>query len=119
MTVEFADIEKKRRAVAVLREQTDASYRQRESVVEEAQRVAGGSKERASDYGPPEFHHMQSGRVWASLLSQHYKIHLADIPPHVVQMMMVAEKTVRECNKRKRDNLVDAVGYVICAEQTP
>jgi hypothetical protein len=80
------------------------------TVAEEAATLVTGA--RASHYGPPVKNHRDIGIVWAVLLDLE-----KPIPPRTVAVMMAALKMVREGGpKAKRDNLVDACGYLLIAE---
>jgi len=62
--------------------------------------------ERAEQYGEPVACYRRLGEAWA---------HLLNIPPigaDRVALMMVLLKVYREINSHKRDNLVDACGYL-------
>jgi hypothetical protein len=87
-----------------------------EPILSEAARLVGG--ERSGAYGPPEFHHRQTGRAWAALLSQFLKQDIPDLSPELVEMMFAADKGLRHANLPKRDNLVDIAGYAACAERS-
>lgn len=83
----------------------------RPTVAEEAAVLIEGP--RADHYGDPVKNHRDIGKVWAILL---------DLPepisPRTVAVMMAALKLVREGGpRRKRDNLVDACGYILIAER--
>ena len=75
-----------------------------ESILHEAYRLTGG--DRRSDYGHPIDDFTRTGRLWGAILG------IPDVPPERVGLCMTALKLSRECNKPKRDNLVDAAGYV-------
>jgi Domain of unknown function (DUF6378) len=83
----------------------------RTTIAEEATTLVAGA--RRDHYGDPVENHTRIGKVWAVLL---------DLPepisPRTVAVMMAALKLVREGGPRgKRDNLVDACGYLLIAEQ--
>lgn len=75
----------------------------KETILEEAQRIVHG--DRNKDYGHPAEDFTRTGRIWGALLG------VPDIEPAKVGMMMVGLKMSRECNREKRDNLVDGAGY--------
>jgi Domain of unknown function (DUF6378) len=82
------------------------------SIAEEASTLVGEGGARSEHYGPPVKNHRDIGVVWAVLLDLP-----EPIPPRTVAVMMAALKLVREGGpRRKRDNLVDAVGYLLIAE---
>jgi hypothetical protein len=74
-----------------------------ESICAEADRLVSG--DRQSDYGHPSDDFTRTGRMWGAILGT------GDVPPDRVALCMVALKISRECNKPKRDNRVDGVGY--------
>lgn len=76
-----------------------------ESILAEADRIVAA--DRQSDYGHPIEDFTRTGRMWGAILGVPW-----DVPPEKVAMCMVAIKLSRECNKPKRDNRVDAAGYV-------
>lgn len=82
---------------------------QRESVLQEAERLING--QRQSDYGHPIDNFTQTGRMWGAILN------IPDIPAETVGLMMVAAKVSRETNVHKRDNLVDMAGYAGTVEK--
>ena len=82
---------------------------QRESVLQEAERLING--QRQSDYGHPIDNFTQTGRMWGAILN------IPDTPAETVGLMMVAAKVSRETNVHKRDNLVDMAGYAGTVEK--
>lgn len=74
-----------------------------ETILEEAQRLIFG--DRNADYGHPIEDFTRTGRMWGAILGT------PDVAPEKVGLCMVALKISRECNKAKRDNLVDGAGY--------
>lgn len=91
----------------------EGSFRE-ETVLEEAQRIVNGP--RRETYQHPYDDHSALGRVWAGILSKHLKVEIVDLPAHVVSMMMVGVKVIREVGVHHRDNLVDIGGYAYCAD---
>lgn len=79
----------------------------RETILEEAQRLVHGN--RGADYGHPIEDYTRTGRIWGAILG------IPDIDPRLCCLMMAAVKVSRECNKHKRDNLTDLAGYAECA----
>jgi len=91
-----------------------------ESILTEALRVTGG--DRQENYGHPIANHLRIAILWnAYLEAKGIKEDGADDPdrpilePADVAMMMVLLKIAREMHAPKRDNLVDAAGYIRCA----
>ena len=78
-------------------------------VLEEGRRLV--YTEREGSYGPPEATLRRIGRVWGALLE------LPDIPPEKVAELMVGLKMARQVHSHKRDNLVDAAGYLELADR--
>lgn len=74
-------------------------------LLEEADHIVSG--DRAGDYGE------NSLPAIARLWSEHVG---AEITARDVAWMMVLLKSVRDRHKEKRDNLVDAIGYIQLAE---
>lgn len=71
--------------------------------------------DRADDYGHPSVNWQCTVDLWRSLILRRYGI---DVPltPDFGCLLMVAVKLSREAGKPKRDNRVDAAGYLECAE---
>ncbi len=64
------------------------------------------SNDRQKQYGPPEQHLTDVGRIWGALLQ------IEDISPQKVALMMTGLKLARETFCPKKDNRVDAIGYL-------
>lgn len=75
----------------------------RGSVLVEAGKVING--ERQDSYGNPEDSFAEIGTLWGWYLGR-------ALSPADVAMMMALLKFAREKNQRKRDNVVDACGYL-------
>lgn len=92
--------------------------------------------ERQSSYGHPQQDFQTTGRQWGALLDNWLKSEglliwkdtpegplpvsdgaLPDLPPKLVALMMTQLKLSRESHSPKHDNLVDAIGYLICADR--
>jgi len=74
----------------------------------EANHLVNG--ERQGDYGSPRSNYEGIAKVWSGLLSPILK---RDITPEEAALMMVGLKLQRQAMKHKRDNLVDAHGYLL------
>jgi Domain of unknown function (DUF6378) len=74
-----------------------------ETALQEAQRIVHG--DRGQDYGSPLDDFTRTGRMWAAILG------LPEVTAEQVGLCMIAVKLSRQCNKPKRDNMVDAAGY--------
>lgn len=73
--------------------------------------VDGIISERGVNYGDPRESFTQIGEIWSTLL----RGKLApgqSVSPSDVGLLMAALKIVRQSNTHKRDNLVDAIGYL-------
>lgn len=80
---------------------------------DEAARLVLG--ERNQSYGSPPQDFARVAQVWSGLLASKLK-HGEVITPENAVLMMVGLKLCRQMNARKGDNLVDAHGYLLCAE---
>lgn len=67
--------------------------------------------ERQAAYGHPATDFERTGRIWGAILG------IPDVPPELVALCMAGLKISREVNAPKRDNLVDLIGYAICARR--
>ena len=72
------------------------------SVLLEAQKLVHG--DRNADYGHPLDDFARTARMWSAILG-------VEVSPEQVGLCMVAVKISRQCNRPKRDNLVDGAGY--------
>lgn len=100
------------------REEGDLSEK-RGMVLEEAMEIING--ERQDVYGSPEDSFALIGRYWgAYLFSKGYDMKAHPCGPDEVlvveagevAMMMTLFKIAREANQHKRDNIIDAAGYL-------
>ena len=79
----------------------------RGKVLTEAMRVING--ERQDVYGAPERSFERIANYWTEYLGDQ----MTDrITPSDVAMMMTLFKIAREANQHKRDNIIDAAGYL-------
>ena len=76
---------------------------ERESILQEAQRLVGG--DRQSAYGHPSEHFRAVATMWSVLIG-------APVKPEHVPLCMAALKLVRESHVHRRDNLTDCAGYM-------
>jgi len=90
---------------------------ERGSVLREAQTVING--ERQDVYGNPEDSFELIGDLWGRYLqAKGWKTPgrvegmMEFIEPKDVAMMMTLFKIARECHQHKRDNIIDAAGYL-------
>jgi hypothetical protein len=79
-----------------------------ESEMNEANKLVNG--ERQADYGSPRENYEGIAKVWSGILSPILK---RDITAEEAALMMVGLKLQRQAMKHKRDNLVDAHGYLL------
>ncbi len=79
-----------------------------EEIEEEARRLVSG--DRNVQYGDAEEDFRLIGKVWSGILG-------IDVSPVQVGLCMAGLKLVREAWRAKRDNRVDAIGYLLCVER--
>lgn len=74
------------------------------SIVNEAVNLVTGDRQKA--YGHPSKNFEDTARLWSVVLG-------IDVTPQQVALCMVQLKLAREIYGPKRDNLVDAIGYLL------
>ncbi len=79
-----------------------------ENILKEADKIVGG--DRNADYGGPRQDFDRTAQIWEAVLG------IKGITAMQVALCMIGVKMSRQCNKIKRDNLVDIAGYARCAE---
>ena len=72
------------------------------TILEEAQSLVHG--DRGETYGHPMSDFTRTAAMWSAILG-------TKVEPEQVGLCMIAVKISRQCNKHKRDNLVDLAGY--------
>jgi hypothetical protein len=77
------------------------------NILEEANGLV--STDRQRDYGHPLDDFARTAALWTAILG-------FPIEPEQVGLCMAAVKISRECNRHKRDNLVDLAGYARTVE---
>lgn len=87
---------------------------QGDTSADQAKRLVYGDREK--QYGSPLKDYQRTSAVWSGMLI--HKLKPGEIiTPIEAMLMMSALKLCREMTKHKDDNLVDAIGYVLCAER--
>ena len=81
------------------------------NIAEEAQSIVCG--ERNAAYGNPIDDYTKTAKMWSGILAPKLK---EDITPEEAIAMMVCVKLSREVHSPKRDNRVDAIGYLLCLD---
>lgn len=79
-----------------------------ETTLEEAQRLVYG--DRGADYGHPLDDYTRTAALWSTILG-------VPVTAEQAVLCMIGVKISRECNKHKRDNLVDIPGYAECLQR--
>jgi len=80
------------------------------SILDEAQGIIWGDREKT--YGEPDVNLKRIAAMWQTYLESKAQDGLTTIEPEDVCWMMVLLKASRQMNTPKRDNLVDAAGYI-------
>jgi hypothetical protein len=89
-----------------------------ETPLQEADRLINGPRQTA--YAHPLDDFDCTGRLWAATLESYFRFHghpdfrCPDIPAEASTLMMAQVKISRETRYGKRDNIVDAAGYIGC-----
>ena len=84
------------------------------SILEEANAIIYGDREQT--YGHPAKNLEAIALFWSVYLFNKYNVDI-DLTAEDVCWMMVDLKKARQVNQHKRDNLVDAAGYVALIER--
>ncbi len=79
------------------------------NILEEANKLVDG--DRNKDYGSPLEDFRRTAKMWSAIIG-------IEIDPRKIPLCMIALKISRECNKPKKDNLVDIAGYARTLEKT-
>jgi hypothetical protein len=88
----------------------DKEYAAEKSILDEAQGIIWGDREKT--YGEPDVNLNRIAVLWNAHLTAKSMGGLYVITPEDVCWMMVDLKRSRQMNAPKRDNLVDAAGYI-------
>ena len=87
---------------------------QKKSVIDEANEIIYGDRE--ATYGHPSKNLTHIAQQWRLYLAQKYSVQV-ELHAEDVCWMMADLKKVRQMNAKKRDNVVDAVGYLGLVER--
>ena len=80
------------------------------SILEAAEKVIG---ERGEDYGDPKVNLTAISKAWNGYLFQRgFMMDNESLNPGDVAIMMALLKLIRQGNRHKEDNLLDAIGYI-------
>ena len=86
------------------------------NILEEASQIIHGDREQT--YGKPDANLKRIADLWSMYLEKKYGVYSTNIlSPEDVCWMMVLLKMARQMNASKRDNLVDAAGYIALIEK--
>lgn len=77
------------------------------NILEEANSLVYG--DRQASYGHPLDDFERTAKIWSAILGH-------EVTAEQVGLCMCAVKISRQCNKPKRDNLVDLAGYAATVE---
>lgn len=86
-----------------------------ETILEEAQRIVYGDREQT--YGHPAKNFEITRNLWNDWIDGRYPGNDIVFDVNDVAMMMVLLKVARQAHGDKRDNLVDACGYLACIQK--
>lgn len=82
-----------------------------------ADEAAAVVRDRMADYGPPSVNHACTAGLWTAYLRRRGLLADAqELDAHDVCLLNVLQKVSREAHRRKRDNLVDVIGFVVNAD---
>ena len=84
-----------------------------ESILMEAERLVNGPRQ--VDYKHPRHDYDCTADMWSAMIEKRYGVQI-DLTADFCCLMMAAMKLSREVGKPKRDNRVDAAGYILCAD---
>lgn len=79
------------------------------SIAQEAMDIVSGARQQT--YGHPSKNFQDTARLWSVVLG-------IEVTPQQVALCMVHLKLAREVFSPKRDNLVDAIGYLLAYDAT-
>lgn len=84
-----------------------------QTILEEAAEITAGDRQKF--YGHPRDNHGNTAEFWTAYLKRKYGAAFA-LDAEDVCFFMALLKVSRQCNRPKRDNLVDIAGYIRNAE---
>lgn len=84
-----------------------------ENILQEANRLVHGPRQ--GDYKHPRFDYECTATMWRAMMLKRYGVDVS-LTADFCCLMMSAMKLSREAGKPKRDNRVDAAGYMLCAD---
>lgn len=99
------------RLVEVPREENDPE----QSILEEAHNLVNGARNQA--YGHPYYDYKCTTDQFNALMQKKYGDDFSPLDAADGAMFMICVKLSREANLHKRDNLVDAAGYLLCLDK--
>jgi hypothetical protein len=85
-----------------------------ETTLDEAKRIIYGDREKT--YGSPDKNLTNIAQQWSLYIQQKFGV-TVPLDCHDVCWMMVDLKKARQMNSPKRDNIVDAEGYLALSER--
>lgn len=80
-----------------------------EAILGEVEGLLTGPRQQA--YGRPDISLSRIADMWSAILGQM-------IEPEQVALCLAAMKIAREANRHDRDNIVDAIGYLVLGQTT-
>ena len=80
----------------------------KKTLIDEANELVNGDRQKA--YGHPSKNFQLTADLWSVILG-------VPVTPEQVALCMVQVKIARELHAPKRDNLVDAIGYILTYEK--
>lgn len=80
-----------------------------QTLLDEAASIVNG--DRNADYGHPSINFERTALIWSAILG-------CEVTGEDVALCMVGVKLAREVNRQKRDNIVDAIGYLLAYDAT-
>ena len=80
------------------------------SIIEEAMQIIEGDREQT--YGSPDVNLKRIAFFWQTYLANKTRLNDIEITAEDVCWMMVLMKLSRQLHQSKRDNMVDAIGYI-------